>query len=401
MAQLADFARSASIPSTARRLGRTDTVDPELWSSIWTVGGFCWLCVAVIGILWFRPVAGTIQGGEYVVSSSVRLLLHVLLYLLAAPAYRIGLGMGWPTGALHRAGVVVANAILALLFIRVCPLVLLISSHLIDHATDFDYGMQAWAPLHAKPMQWMLVLRLWLPPYMLGLIAVALVANSRRSHRDTVRLADLSAQLANARLATLSAQLHPHFLFNSLHAISELVTANPPQAVEMVARLGDFLRIAIDSTKKPWSTVETELLGVEAYLAIQRSRFRDRLFVSVKAEPQALTALLPALLLQPLVENAIEHGLSDPDETLEVTVAVARTENRLIVIVTNSTPRMHEALTPSLFGTGLKNVGARLEAAYSGDARINIGPDLAGGTRAELSLPIAVKEGGTVKECSN
>jgi signal transduction histidine kinase len=393
--------QGASISPSAARSSRSATINSGLWTIIFTAGGLCWLCVAAIAILWFLPVSGTVQNGEYVVSSQARLLHHLLLFLLAAPAYRIGIGLGWPAAAWPRVRVVVVNVILALLVVRVTPIVLLISSNLVDASDNFKYGMWVWRPFNASAMQWMLLFRLWLPPYVLGLVVVALVATSRRSHRDSLRLAELSAQLANARLATLSAQLHPHFLFNSLHAISGLVTESPAQAVEMVARLGDFLRIAIDSTKKPWTSIEVELSGIEAYLAVQRSRFRDRLLVNVKVEPQTLSVLIPALLLQPLVENAIEHGLEHPDETLEVTVATLQAKDRLIVVVTNSTPGIAAPLAPASFGNGLRNVGARLEAAYNGGASFSIGPDPVRGTRAELNVPMAMSEDSNVKGYSD
>ena len=395
------YLQSASISLSAARHARATASNSGLWTIIWTAGGFCWLCVAIIGIMWFWPVSRTVQQGEYIISSPARLVHHFLLFLLAAPAYRIGIGLGWPATALSRVRVVVVNTILALLVVRVAPIVLLISSVLVDASNNFAYGMWVWRPFNASGMQWMLLLRLWLPPYVLGLIAVALVATSRRSHRDSLRLADLSAQLANARLATLSAQLHPHFLFNSLHAISGLVTDNPAQAVEMVARLGDFLRIAIENTKTPWTSVAAEVAGVEAYLAVQRTRFRDRLHVNVDVETQSLTARIPALLLQPLVENAIEHGLAAPEESVEVTVTIRQAQDRLTVIVKNSTPRIGAQLTPASFGNGLRNVSARLQAAYNGDAWISIAPDPACGTRAELNLPTAVQEGGNFTVFSN
>jgi hypothetical protein len=395
-----NLAPRASISLSALRPGSATVPNSELWAIIWTAGGLCWLCVALIGVLWFWPVSGTVQGGEYIVSSGARLLHHFLLFLLSAPAYRIGIGQGWPAGALPRIRVIAVNAILALVVIRMGPIVLMVASVSVDASQDVAQTWTSWGPMHATAMQWLLLLRFWLPAYVLGLIAVALVVTSRRSHRDSVRLAELSAQLANARMATLSAQLHPHFLFNSLHAISGLVSDSPVQAIEMVARLGDFLRIAIETTKKPWTSVKEEVLGVEAYLAVQQSRFRDRLHVKLEVETQSLTALIPALLLQPLVENAIEHGLADPDESLEVTVAIRQSQDRVTVTVTNSTPRIREPLLPAAFGNGLRNVSARLHAAYEGDAWIRIGPDPVCGTRAELNMPAAVK-GLDVAECTH
>lgn len=365
----------------------------ELWSAIWTAGGVCWLCVAAIGIFWAWPISGTVYGGAYVVSSGARLVHHCLLFLLAAPAYRLGLGLGWPDTALRRAQVVAVNVVLAFFVVRMAPFVLVISTALIEGARDdMSAELHSWVPMRATGVQWMMLLRFWMPPYALGLIAVALVHTARISHRDSIRLAQLSAQLATARLAALSSQLHPHFLFNSLNAIQGLITDNPPQAVEVVARLGDFLRFALESTKKPWTQVEMEVSGIECYLAVQQSRFRDRLRVQLTVDPQALATLMPALLLQPIVENAIEHGLSIPGKSLEVAVAIRRVDDRLIIAVTNSTPRLSEPLSPASYGIGLRNVNARLHAAYADGASVTVGPDTVRGTCAEVNLPMTFEE---------
>jgi hypothetical protein len=383
---------SPSLPLSKTRERPEAASNSELWGIIWSAGGLVWLCIAIVGILWAWPMSGTVQGGERYISSGARLLHHCLLFLLSVPAYRIGIGLGWPSTALRRASVISINLILALVVVRMVPYVLFVASGLIDEPWQSAVeGIQSWAPMKATSMQWMMLLRFWLAPYVLGLIAVALVVTSRRSHRDSMQLAELSAQLANARMATLSAQLHPHFLFNSLNAISGLIADSPAQAVEMVARLGDFLRIALESTKSPWTSVEAEVVGVEAYLAVQRTRFRDRLQVKLTVEPESFTAPIPALLLQPLVENAIEHGLADSDESLEVAVTIRRSEDRLIVGVSNTRPCVRERLTPAAFGNGLRNVSARLFAAYGGQGTITIGPDPVCGTRAELNLPAAVQ----------
>jgi Histidine kinase len=391
---------SPSLLRSKERRRRAAAPNAELWGVIWTAGGLVWLCVAVVGMLWAWPIAGTSQGMGNFVSNNARLLHHCLLFLISACAYRIGIGLSWPDDSLGRIRVILVNAVLALLVIRAAPFVLYASSGLFDvpwqdAATE---AIRLWMPMHASAAQWMTLLRFWLPAYVLGLIAVALVVTSRRSHRDSVRLAEMSAQLANARLATLSAQLHPHFLFNALNAISGLVADSPTQAVEMLARLGDFLRIALESTKNPWTSVEAEVIGVEAYLAVQRSRFRDRLHVKMTVESQSLTALIPALLLQPLVENAIEHGLSDSDQSLQVAVTIKRSQDRLIISVSNSRPRMRESLAPVSFGNGLRNVSARLSAAYDGEATIIIGPDPVCGTRAELNVPVMLEHPGDAAE---
>jgi LytS/YehU family sensor histidine kinase len=197
----------------------------------------------------------------------------------------------------------------------------------------------------------------------------------------------MSAEVANLRMAMLSAQLHPHFLFNALHAVSELISENPSQAITMVARLGDFLRVALENTKRPWVRVEEEVRGLEAYVAVQQVRFSDRLRVQLSVDSVCLNTIVPSLLLQPIVENAIEHGRCVSVGILTVTISVRREQERLIIEVTNSAPRLYAPLARASFGTGLRNVDSRLRAAFGDDASIAIGPDADRGTRAVLSMP--------------
>jgi LytS/YehU family sensor histidine kinase len=185
----------------------------------------------------------------------------------------------------------------------------------------------------------------------------------------------------------LSAQLQPHFLFNALHAISVLVDDSPRRASAMIARLGDFLRHALESGRWPWTDLASELAGVEAYLAVQQMRFAEGLTITVEAGAEALGACVPALLLQPLVENAIEHGRSAGAAVLHVRIAAAVVAARLCIVVGNSHSRLRTDLSPADFGHGLGNVEQRLRAAYGEEARLTIGPDGSGGTTAFLELP--------------
>jgi hypothetical protein len=374
---------------------QTAIANSELWIIILTAGGLSWACLTAITVLWFWPVSGTVQVGEYIVGSGTRLLLHFMLFLISAIAYRIAIGLDWPARVLPRLGTVIANIILALIVVRLSPFVLVAASAVLEPAQSFSDHIQPWVAIRIPASDWLTLLRFWLPAYVIGLIAVALVVTSRRSHRHTVRLAEMSIELANSRMATLSAQLHPHFLFNSLNTISGLIAENPDQAVQMVGLLGDFLRIALESTKKPWTLVQDEVMGVDAYLAVQQARFGDRLKVNLTVESEATSAPMPALLLQPLVENAIQHGLSGRDESLEVSVSVSRHDDRLEIIVTNSAPQLRNTLLPTSFGDGLRNVSARLFAAYGAAGTITIGPDPVHGTRAELSMPATAGMSGT------
>jgi two-component system, LytTR family, sensor kinase len=360
----------------------------KLWPIIWSAGGLCWLAIAIVGLLWSWPVSGTTSNGDYIVTNGARTLHHALLFLVSACAYRFSLGLGWPTPYRARLRVVIVHILIALLVVRIAPYILALSSAIVDNRwSHLSEDVDSWLPFQPSMMQWVGLLRFWMPTYVLGLIAVALVYTARQYHRESIRLAHVSAEVANLRMAMLSAQLHPHFLFNALHAISELISQSPEQAITMVARLGDFLRVALESTKRPWIRVEAEFAGLEAYLAVQQTRFRDRLEVHMSVDPAALKILMPALLLQPIVENAIEHGRCGSAGTLVVGISVRCEAQRLIVVVTNSTPQLPGLLARSAFGDGLRNVDARLRAAYGNGATMSISPDSIRGTRAELTMP--------------
>jgi len=222
----------------------------------------------------------------------------------------------------------------------------------------------------------------------LGLCAIALVLVTHRHHLEALRAAKLASAYEGARMAMLSAQLQPHFLFNSLHAVSVLIDDSPRQAATMLARLGDFLRHVLESSHFPWVDVATELAGLEAYLAVQQTRFSDRLSIEIDASPEALGVYVPSLLLQPLAENAIEHGRREGGPELRVRVVTLVRDGRLGIAVSNSSPRLARPLSAGDYGHGLRNVELRLRAAYGRDAQLVIGPDAQGGTSAVLDLPL-------------
>src|SRR6266513_580244 len=328
--------RPSSYAGTPQRAEvRRIPAEPGPWTVIWSVGGLCWLFVPGTALLWMLPASGTRMGDMYVVTSRARAAQHLLVFLAAALAYRIAIAMGWPASAWARTRVAMANSLLALAVVAVAPVALALVAGFVDgHWVDMHDTLDAWASPSAEWDFWTTSLRFFLPPYVLGLCAIALVRVARRHHGEAVRAAELASAYAAARMAMLSAQLQPHFLFNSLHAISVLIDDSPRQAATMLARLGDFLRHALESSHWPWVDVATELTGLEAYLAV-----------------------------------------------------------RLCIVVNNSSPQLPRDLQPADYGHGLTNVDLRLRAAYDGDARLTIGPDRQGGTSAFLDLPLRREAG--------
>jgi len=353
------------------------------------VGGLCWLVVTGTALLWMLPASGTTLSGMYVVTTQARALQHLLVFLAAAACYRVAIALGWPDPLWERARVAVVNTVLALAVVSFSQLALALAAGFLDQPPlEMHATLDWWTPFSPRWESWAMSLRLFLPPYVLGLCAIALVLVAHRQQREALRAAELANAYAAARMAMLSAQLQPHFLFNSLHAISVLIDDSPRQAATMLARLGDFLRHALESSHWPWVEVATELAGLEAYLAVQQIRFCDRLSIAIDASPASLTVCVPSLLLQPLAENAVEHGRNEGGPTLRVRVAAWVRGERLCIVVSNSSPRLAADLAPANYGHGLSNVDLRLRAAYGSDARLTVGPDAAGGTSALLDLPL-------------
>ena len=368
------------------------------WGVILGVGGLCWILVTATALLWTLPSSGTQVEGLYVITNRARVVQHLLVFLAAALAYRAAVALGWPGALWQRAGLVGVNTLLALVVVAAAPIATALAAGFIDgHMTDMHDTLASWRPFGVTWDFWATPLRFFLPPYVLGLFAIALMLTARRHHREALRAAELASAYSAARMAMLSAQLQPHFLFNALHAISVLIDDSPRQAATMLARLGDFLRHALESSHWPWVDLATELAGLEAYLAVQQTRFSDRLSISIDASPESLALYLPSLLLQPLAENAIEHGRNDAGPALHVRVAAKAAAGRLRIVVNNSSPQLPGELAPCDYRHGLTNVELRLRAAYGGDARLSVGPDQDGGTSAFLDLPQRTRPAGAVQ----
>jgi two-component system, LytTR family, sensor kinase len=203
------------------------------------------------------------------------------------------------------------------------------------------------------------------------------------------RAVRLEAQMSEARLSALRMELNPHFLFNALNAVSGLVRrADNGAAVEMIGRLGGLLRVALRGDTRHEIPLREELDYLGHYLEIERIRFHDRLSVDVRVEPGLEQALVPALILQPLVENAIRHGVAPVPEPGRVTLSAHRAEpGRLRLEVENTGQGLPAGALDSP-GVGIRNTLARLEALYCGRASLRLENLPAGGVLATLDLPV-------------
>lgn len=200
--------------------------------------------------------------------------------------------------------------------------------------------------------------------------------------------AELEAQLSAARLEALRMQLNPHFLFNTLHAISTLVGRDPKGVRRMIARLSTLLRYVLDEHNNQEVPVRDELKFLRGYLEIQEIRFQGRLNVDIDVEPEIEPALVPTLILQPIVENAIKHGTSDHPTIGHVTVRAHRDDEWLVLEVADNGPGFDASASVAMEqGTGLANTKARLEGLYGSAHRLRFDTSDLGGLKVMLVLP--------------
>jgi two-component system, LytTR family, sensor kinase len=211
----------------------------------------------------------------------------------------------------------------------------------------------------------------------------------RQAHELALEAAELERRLVESRLQSLRAQLHPHFLFNALNTISAFTETNPQVARRLMGQLGDLLRASLTHASQPLVTLGEELTFLDDYLAIESARFEGRIAVSVHVDDDLLDMMVPSFLLQPLVENAIRHGVAPRLSGGRVEVTAARDGSMLKLRVRDDgvglTPDWELHLNA---GVGLGNVTSRLEHLYGRRDLMRIVPVASGGVEVQLDLPL-------------
>ncbi len=211
----------------------------------------------------------------------------------------------------------------------------------------------------------------------------------RRMETLQTRARELGELAATAQLAALRAQINPHFLFNSLNSIAQLIHVDPAKAEACVERLAEMFRYLLNRAEQDFVPLAEELQMTNAYLEIERARFEERLRVETVVDPGALRQLIPNLVLQPLVENAVKHGLSRKVGPGTLRIAARMDDDTLTLVVGDDGLGMSSAVLAQVFdrGVGLRNLRARLERLYGPAHLPEITSTPGGGTRVELRLP--------------
>lgn len=265
----------------------------------------------------------------------------------------------------------------------------------------FDDGLDAfvqWFPLKYYYL---------ITDYLVALVFYALVLvfgqatnYYKRYREEELRTAQLESQLAQAQLQALKMQLHPHFLFNALHSISSHIR-DTETARRMIARLGDFLRLTLANTGAQEVTLKQELEFMRCYLDIERTRFRDRLTVEMEIAPETWDARVPNLILQPLVENAIKHGLAPHRAPGRIDVRARRLNGSLQVQIQDNGRGLQDAPSVEALsetdngahteGIGLSTTLARLEHLYPNAHKLQLRNAPEGGLIVTLEVPFKIE----------
>jgi hypothetical protein len=313
---------------------------------------------------------------------NARVLQHIFLLPLITVSYWASLRIQWrPLWV-----AIPLQVILGLAFAALAYPAMIAGEFLVGDAQFHQHAATHTGNMMADPMitsLWLASFVSFLPTYGFGLALVTGSALYTRFRNSELQRSALEREWSTARLAALRMQLSPHTLFNLLHTIRGHIEWDPKGAQAMVVQLADLLRRLLNAGERDFSRLADELQFVRLYLELQQKRFADRLTVILPTTEEIVDAWVPSLILQPLVENAVVHGLSGHQGPVLVSVAVQRANQQLMLRVTNT---IAPDKTAGADGIGLNNVRERLAVQFEGRAALSAGPV---GTEwvSEITLP--------------
>jgi len=341
-----------------------------------------WAYVTLSNVLYARSMSATLDpsGTEHLFAPwTARVLQHLVLYPVLVVCVRTSLRLGWRP--LLRT--LPIQLLLGLLFAALASPLLGGAEILIgDHESMRDNVVP-----HIS--LWIASATGFLLTYGFGLALISGFTLYQRFRDSELRRAALERAWSGARLAALRMQLSPHTLFNLLHTIRGQISWDPVAAQSMIVQLGDLLRRLLEAGEYEFSALSRELEFARLYLELQQRRFADRLRIYLPDLAQLPRAWVPSLILQPLIENAVVHGLARHDGPVDVRVEVVASDDRLVLRVINtSAPGTIEAHG----GIGLRNIRERLSVHFGERARVTAGCGSPGWWIAEVGMPL-LREG--------
>ena len=229
------------------------------------------------------------------------------------------------------------------------------------------------------------------------LILVQMLDFHRRSRQKELQAVQLEAKLARAHLQALKSQLQPHFLFNTLNSISALMHIDVRAADRMISELSDLMRLTLETGDVQESTVREELEFVQGYLRIEQTRFSDRLSVEYRIDPSTYDAMVPHMLLQPLVENAVRHGIAKRAQDGRIEIGIKRLHDQLVISIKDNGSGFDLQQIPNS-GLGLKNSRERLRQLYGEGQQLSAVPVPGGGVEVRVLIPYVELHQGTTTQ---
>lgn len=375
--------RLANASSVHRALGS------EVRASVLIVTAF-WVYVAVSDALYANSmqwIVGIMVGRHIFAPLTARLLQHLILYPVLVACIWASLCLGWRP-ILSR---VPLQVVLAACFAALAYPAMELGLWLLDGSpailrprASFASGLAYNSMFHIQMHVWIGTATSFFLSYGFALALGTGVQVHRRLREAQVRSAALERSLAAAHLASLRMQLSPHSLFNLLHTISGQIEWDPPAARSMVVQLGDLLRRLLNAGEREYSRLTDEMEFARLYLELQARRFADRLTVGVPPAAALPAVWVPSLILQPIVENAVVHGLAGHQGPVTISVTTAVSDGMLTLRVTNTVVTDHP---PREGRIGLRNVRERIAIHFAGRGAFNAAPDGQGLWIAEICMP--------------
>src|ERR1700716_848188 len=360
----------------------------SLWPHLAVLTAF-WIYVALSNVMYANNMQASLSSMkiEHVFAPwDARLIQHLLLYPLFLLSMWRSLRTGWPP--LWRT--VPIQLLCALGFAVLASPALVLGERMLgqwehEHPNDAGYS---WTQFLAGPEfpTWVASATNFLVTYGFGLALITGFAFYQRLRDSQLRSAALERALTQAHLAALRMQLSPHTLFNLLHTIRGQITWDPPTAQAMVVQLGDLLRRLLSAGEREFSRLSDELQFVALYLELQQKRFADRLTIAAPARDDIPRIWVPSLILQPLVENAVVHGLAGHEGAVTIRVEASVNDESLALRVLNSIAPGRGGIGDT--GIGLANVRERLAVQFGERATFEAGPTDARIWRAQIHMPL-------------
>src|SRR5271155_2836139 len=332
-----------------------------------------WVYVTVSNLLYgysMRSGIAHLTTVEVFAAWDQRLLQHVLLLPMVMVSFWASLKVQWRPLLVALPLQVILGAVFAAAAYPVMILAQVIVGGKEIHEGALSHVVGAWSDPFWSTL-WLASFVSFLPAYGFGLALVTGLALYTRFRDSELRLTALEREWSAARLAALRMQLSPHTLFNLLHTIRGLIEWDPKGAQSMVEQLADLLRRLLNAGERDFSRLAEELQFVRLYLELQQKRFSDRLTVRLPPPQDIVDAWVPSLILQPLVENAVVHGLAGHQGPVTVRLTVGRVGDSLVLRVTNSIAP-DKVIGPP--GIGVSNVRERLAVQFEGRASLIAGP---------------------------